>query len=214
MGKNIVILIGSPRPKGSSAALARAFAEGARSAGHNVTEFFLGGMDIQGCKACRGGRSDRDFPCVQHDGMDEIYPAVRGCDVLVLASPLYYWNLSGPLMTAINRLFALEEGGENLLRGHGRASALLMSATGHDFGDVLGYYDHLLEHLKWQNLGHVLAGGGPVDATTTLSIAAYKAAFQSYNFGESAAIGVIWMVFLFVLTFISNKANENHADTL
>ena len=70
MGKNIVILIGSPRPKGSSAALARAFAEGARSAGHNVTEFFLGGMDIQGCKACRGGRSDRDFPCVQHDGMD------------------------------------------------------------------------------------------------------------------------------------------------
>lgn len=168
MGKNIVILIGSPRPKGSTAALARAFAEGARSAGHNVTEFFLGGMDIQGCKACRGGRSDRDFPCVQHDGMDEIYPAVRGCDVLVLASPLYYWNLSGPLMTAINRLFALEEGGENLLRGHGRASALLMSATGHDFGDVLGYYDHLLEHLKWQNLGHVLAGGGPVDGRPEL----------------------------------------------
>ena len=116
MGKNIVILIGSPRPKGSTAALARAFAEGARSSGHNVTEFFLGGMEIHGCKACRGGRSDRDFPCVQHDGMDEIYPAVRGCDVLVLASPLYYWNLSGPLMTAINRLFALEEGGENLLR--------------------------------------------------------------------------------------------------
>ena len=88
--------------------------------------------------------------------------------MLVLASPLYYWNLSGPLMTAINRLFALEEGGENLLRGHGRASALLMSATGHDFGDVLGYYDHLLEHLKWQNLGHVLAGGGPVDGRPEL----------------------------------------------
>lgn len=152
----------------AKAALARAFAEGARSAGHNVTEFFLGGMEIHGCKACRGGRSDRDFPCVQHDGMDEIYPAVRGCDVLVLASPLYYWNLSGPLMTAINRLFALEEGGENLLRGHGRASALLMSATGHDFGDVLGYYGHLLEHLKWQNLGHVLAGGGPVDGRPEL----------------------------------------------
>ncbi|MFR2041428.1 MAG: carbohydrate ABC transporter permease [Oscillospiraceae bacterium] len=42
-----------------------------------------------------------------------------------------------------------------------------------------------------------MTGGGLVDATTTLSIAAYKAAFQSYNFGESAAIGVIWMVFLF-----------------
>lgn len=161
MGKNIVILIGSPRPKGSSAALARAFAEGARSAGHNVTEFFLGGMEIHGCKACRGGRSDRDFPCVQHDGMDEIYPAVRGCDVLVLASPLYYWNLSGPLMTAINRLFALEEGGENLLpRPRPRLGAANVG-DGHDFGDVLGYYDHLLEHLKWQNLGHVLARRRP-----------------------------------------------------
>ena len=59
-----------------------------------------------------------------------------------------------------------------------------------------------------------MTGGGPVDATTTLSIAAYKAAFQSYNFGESAAIGVIWMVFLFILTMISNKSNEGHADSL
>lgn len=59
-----------------------------------------------------------------------------------------------------------------------------------------------------------MTGGGPVDATTTLSIAAYKAAFQSYNFGESAAIGVIWMVFLFILTLISNKANEDHVDSL
>lgn len=59
-----------------------------------------------------------------------------------------------------------------------------------------------------------MTAGGPVDATTTLSIAAYKAAFQSYNFGESAAIGVIWMVFLFVLTLISNKANEDHVDNL
>lgn len=59
-----------------------------------------------------------------------------------------------------------------------------------------------------------MTAGGPVDATTTLSIAAYKAAFQSYNFGESAAIGVIWMVFLFILTLISNKANEDHVDSL
>ena len=168
MSKKVVILNGSPRKKGNTSTLVKAFTEGAESSGNTVTEFFLDGMEIHGCKACRGGRSDRDFPCVQHDGMDEIYPAVRGCDVLVLASPLYYWNLSGPLMTAINRLFALEEGGENLLRGHGRASALLMSATGHDFGDVLGYYDHLLEHLKWQNLGHVLAGGGPVDGRPEL----------------------------------------------
>ena len=56
------------------------------------------------------------------------------------------------------RLFALEEG-KNLLRGNGRASALLMAAEGSGFEDVVTYYDHLMEHLRWKNLGHVLAGG-------------------------------------------------------
>lgn len=79
--------------------------------------------------------------------------------MVVLATPLYYWNMSGQLRTAIDRLFALEEGDGNLLRGNGRASALLMAAEGHGFEDVVLYYDHLMEHLRWNNLGHVLAGG-------------------------------------------------------
>lgn len=67
--------------------------------------------------------------------------------------------LCGQIRTAIDRLFALEEGDGNLLRGHDRASALLMAAEGHGFEDVVLYYEHLMEHLRWKNLGHVLAGG-------------------------------------------------------
>ncbi len=160
MSKKIVILNGSPRRNGNTSALTEAFAEGAKSAGHTVTEFFLGDMNIHGCKGCFGGNSSHLCPCVQHDDMDQIYPAVRDGDVIVLASPLYYWNMSGQLLTALNRLFALEEGGDNLLRGHDKASLLLMAAAGrHGFDDVLRYYDHLLEHLRWHNLGHILAGG-------------------------------------------------------
>jgi len=49
--------------------------------------------------------------------MTKIYPAVKECDVIVLATPLYYWNMSGQLRTAIDRLFALEEGdGKDLLQ--------------------------------------------------------------------------------------------------
>lgn len=159
MAKNIVILNGSPRQTGNTSALVKAFAEGARSAGHTVTEFFLGGMDIHGCKGCFGGHSGKACPCVQHDDMDKIYPAVKGSDVVVLASPLYYWTMSGQLRTALDRLFALEEGDGNLLRGNGRASALLMAAEGHGFEDAVLYYDHLMEHLRWKNLGKVLCGG-------------------------------------------------------
>lgn len=159
MGKKIVILNGSPRKKGNTSALCAAFAGGAESAGHSVTEFFLGGMDIHGCRGCFGGHSERECPCVQQDGMARVYPAVRDCDVVVLASPLYYWNLSGQLRTAVDRLFAFEEGGGNLLRGNGRGGVLLMAAEGSGFEDVALYYDHLMEHLRWKNLGKVLCPG-------------------------------------------------------
>ena len=159
MGKKIVILNGSPRGKGNTSALIKAFREGAEKAGNTVTEFFLDAMEIHGCKGCFGGHSSKVCPCVQKDDMEGIYPAVKDCDVIVLASPLYYWNMSGQLRTAMDRLFALEEGDGNLLRGNQRACALLMAAEGHGFDDVLLYYDHLMEHLQWKNLGHVLAGG-------------------------------------------------------
>ena len=181
MGKNIVVLNGSPRKNGNTSALVQAFTKGAQSAGHTVTEFFLDKMDIHGCKGCFGGHSSRECPCVQRDDMAQIYPAVKESDVVVLATPLYYWNMSGQLRTAVDRLFALEEGDGNLLRGHNRASALLMAAEGHGFEDVLLYYNHLMGHLNWKNLGHVLAGGngdvGDIEGKPELQ--------QAYNLGSS-----------------------------
>lgn len=159
MGKKIVILNGSPRKNGNTSSLVKAFTEGAEVAGNAVTEFFLDSMNIHGCRGCFGGHSGQECPCVQRDDMSKIYPAVKNCDVLVLATPLYYWNMSGQIRTAVDRLFALEEGDDNLLRGHNRACALLMAAEGYGFDDVLLYYNHLAEHLRWKNLGAVVAGG-------------------------------------------------------
>lgn len=159
MAKKIVILNGSPRKKGNTSALCTKFTEGAQENGNQVTEFLLNGMNIHGCLGCFGGHSSKDCPCIQKDDMAKIYPAVKECDVIVLASPLYYWHMSGQLRIYIDRLFALEESDGNLLRGNGRSCALLMAAEGNGFEDVLTYYNHLTEHLRWKNLGAVLAGG-------------------------------------------------------
>lgn len=181
MGKKIVILNGSPRKGGNTAALVKAFREGAEWAGNTVTEFLLDRMQIQGCKGCFGGHSSLECPCVQKDDMTQVYPAVKAADVVVLASPLYYWTISGQLKTALDRLFALEEGDGNLLRGNGKSSALLMAAEGCGFEDAVTYYDHLLEHLRWKNLGHVLAGGnmeaGDIQGKPELQ--------QAYDLGQS-----------------------------
>ena len=140
MSKKIVILNGSPRKIGNTSELVKAFTEGAESVGNKVTTFHLDSMDIHGCKGCFGGDNSKECPCVQKDDMAQIYPAVKSADVVVLATPLYYWNMSGQIRTAVDRLFALEEGGENFLRGHEKSAALLMAAEGHRFDDVVLYY--------------------------------------------------------------------------
>lgn len=107
MSKKIVILNGSPRKKGNTSALTASFKRGAEESGNIVTEFFLDGMDIHGCKGCFGGGKNPDSPCAQKDDMDKIYPVYREADIVVLATPLYYWTISGQLKTAFDRLFAL-----------------------------------------------------------------------------------------------------------
>lgn len=159
MSKNIVVLNGSPRENGNTSALVKAFTKGAEEAKNNVKEFFLDKMNIHGCKGCFGGHSSKDYPCMQKDDMAEIYTAIKQCNVIILATPLYYWHMSSQIMTAIDRLFALEENDGNLLRGHSRGCALLMSAEGHGFEDVLSYFEHLMEHLRWENLGHIFSEG-------------------------------------------------------
>ena len=158
MGRKIVILNGSPRRQGNTSALVNALIEGAESAGHTVTEFFLNDMDIHGCKGCFGGGKDLDHPCVQRDDMEKIYPAYREADVVVLASPLYYWTISGQLKCAFDRLFAVAECDPNL-RNPQKDCALLMAAEGNGFEETLYWYDRLEKHLGWHSLGKVLCGG-------------------------------------------------------
>lgn len=72
--------------------------------GNECEVFHLDSMNINGCKGCFGCDKNREYPCVQKDDMQKIYSSYRKADVVVLASPLYYWHLSGQLMIAINRL--------------------------------------------------------------------------------------------------------------
>ena len=161
MGKKIIVLNGSPRKNGNTSALVKAFREGAESAGHSVTEFWLEGMKINGCRGCCAGGKNPDSPCVQKDDMEQIYPAYKEADVVVLASPLYYWTISGQLKCAFDRLFAVAEMNENY-ENPKKECALLMAAEGSDadnFAPVKAFYEGLTSNLGWKNLGIVYAGG-------------------------------------------------------
>lgn len=182
MGRKIIILNGSPRPKGNTSALVQEFAKGAEESGCSVTVFQLDKMNIHGCKGCFGGGKNIEHPCVQRDDMDKIYPVYREADVVVLATPLYYWNFSGQLRTAFDRLFAVAECDPNY-RNPKKDSALLMAAEGYGFDDALQYYQNLMKHLGWTEIGHVLAGGvmkvGDIKGSAKLQ--------EAYELGKKAA---------------------------
>lgn len=161
MSKRILILNGSPRPNGNTAALVERFAAGARAAGGEVTVFDVAQMNIHGCLGCCHGGKDPASPCVQKDDMGKIYPIYRSADAVVLASPMYYWGISGQLKCAFDRLFAVAECTPDYANPV-KDCALLMAAEGDteaNFAPVRAFYDGLVAHLGWRNLGIVYAGG-------------------------------------------------------
>ena len=180
MGKKIIILNGSPRRNGNTSALTSAFAKGAQEAGHQVTEFSLSTMRINGCLGCWQGGKDEAHPCVQRGDMEKIYPVYREADVVVLASPLYYWFISGFLKNAFDRLFAIAECDPHT-RNPKKQSVLLMAAEGAGFEESEHWYDRLEKHMGWQSIGKVLC----CYVTQPGDIAGKKELTDAYELGRS-----------------------------
>jgi len=86
------------------------------------------------------------------------YEDCKDADIVVLASPLYYWSISGQLKTAFDRLFAVAECDSDY-RNPKKECVLIMAAEGHGFEESEYWYDRLEKHLGWRSLGKVLCGG-------------------------------------------------------
>lgn len=101
MSKNILILSASPRKGGNSDLLCDAFAQGAKEAGHTIEKIYVQDQKISGCMACYGCRGKG--VCVQKDDMAAILDKLVVADVIVLATPVYFYAMDGQLKTLIDR---------------------------------------------------------------------------------------------------------------
>ena len=157
---NIMILNGAARKNGRTTSLVKAFKDSAESIGNTVHEFYLQDMNIKGCMGCDGcarASKDADNPCVQKDDMAEINKAFCAADVVVFASPVYFWTITGPLKTVADRLYSqLKSLGYG---GFPRKSVLLMTAGGADYSQAVRWYETFERNLGWINLGEVLGAG-------------------------------------------------------
>ncbi|MCM1055767.1 MAG: flavodoxin family protein [Bacteroides sp.] len=162
MNQKIIILNGAARKNGNTAKLVEAFSDGARSVGNRVEVFYLDGMSINSCKGCLCAGRDPKSPCSQKDDMDRIYAGFEEADVIVFASPLYFWTITGTLKTAADRLYAELE-----CLGYGKfpkKSVLLMTADGGDYSQAVTWYRTYEKNLGWKNLGEVLGKGKTKEA--------------------------------------------------
>ncbi len=102
MSKRVLVISTSPRKDSNSDALAEEFAKGAREAGHEVEKVSLIGKDIQFCRGCLA--CQKTNRCVIHDDADKIIQEKMSyADVLVFATPIYYYEMCGQMKTLLDR---------------------------------------------------------------------------------------------------------------
>ena len=100
--KKIIVVTSSPRKDGNSEILARKFAEGAANAGNEVEYVAIRDIGLKFCTGCMYCQSHGK--CVLGDGMNALYDKFKFADVLVFATPVYYYAVSGQLKTFLDRL--------------------------------------------------------------------------------------------------------------
>ena len=101
MGKQILVISTSPRKGGNSDTLADAFIQGAREAGHAVEKIALYDKNIGFCKGCL--TCVKTQRCIIYDDAADIARQMRTADVLVFATPIYYYGMCGQMKTMLDR---------------------------------------------------------------------------------------------------------------
>lgn len=164
--KNILIIQGGGRPGGNTAQLVREFMRGAKDAGHNVELIFLNNVQVNGCIGCNACRYGK--PCVQRDDFNRLIPKIRESDLIVFASPLYFWTLSSKMKAFIERFYCITEEDPNPPLGRYeyypvKDSALLMTAADDffwTFEQAARYYQFaVVNYIGFRDKGMLLAGG-------------------------------------------------------
>ena len=127
---NVLILMGSPRKEGNTAALLKPFCEELEQSGANVEVVWLYDQEIKPCVACRSCQKNwAVFGCSRADDGQKLFDQVLASDLLVLATPIYAWYCTPPMKALLDRLvygmnkFYGETVGPSLWKG--KAVALL-----------------------------------------------------------------------------------------
>ena len=143
--KNVLIIYSSPRKKGNTNALCEQFQKGAEAKGQHVDLVRIMEKKIGFCLACdscmkNGGK------CIQKDDMAAILDLYSKADVLVLATPVYFYGISAQLKTFIDRMYPIWQHLGKKEVYYIVAAGLGTDVIERSLGDITGFVEHLEEY--------------------------------------------------------------------
>lgn len=180
--KNILVLTGSPRRNGNSDRLAEAFMKGALSKGHEVHRFDAARQKISGCIACKACWR-KDSPCSFQDGFNELAPMLEVADVIVFATPIYWFNFPAQIKAVIDKMNAYLA--DDCKRPLKIKESLLLVCGGDEGEDIFEginvTYRQISEYMGWKDRGILMvpgvSGKGDIEKTDAI--------VKAENYGRS-----------------------------
>ena len=165
-GMKILVLMGSPNRKGSTSLLVSEFIRGARDAGHQAEVIDVCHMNIHPCTGCV--RCGYEGPCVLKDDVEEIREEILSSDMIVFATPLYYYGMSAQLKTVVDRFCAYNS---SLSARHLRSALLTVAWNSDDwtFEALEAHYKTLVRYIGLKDMGMVRGYGCGSPAMTKRS---------------------------------------------
>ena len=148
----ILVLNGSPTKNGNTVALVNAFKNGAQSKGHDITVIDVAYKKVNGCMSCGYCHGQGNGRCAQQDDMQQLYPLIQEADMIVFASPVYYFTMSAQLESVIQRFYAINH------PANARYSALLLSSYSSDvYNGAIHQYKDMIAYMGITDKGIITA---------------------------------------------------------
>lgn len=159
----ITVLNGSPR-KQNTAAMVDAFCEGAKEAGHEVEVLHVGKMKIGGCMGCEYCHTKGEGKCIQKDDMDKVMAVYLDADMIVYASPVYYFDVTAQLSAAMQRVYAIGKPPKAT-----KAALLISSGSPNTGKGAITTYRDMLGYMQIEDAGVFTAAGDENKSEAKLS---------------------------------------------
>jgi len=158
----ILAIIGSPRKNGNCAVLTKAVCDAAAAKGHQVTTHFIYDKKIKGCIACEACTERKVDICIHNDDFNKIAKEMIEADCLIIASPVYMGQISGPLKTFFDRWYTFAEEDFSIRHIMGKKFVTIIASGGPEkmFKGVADYLNHWIGEgfFKLKHLGTIIGG--------------------------------------------------------